>query len=586
MASSSPQSDRRSSLAQGPSQSGTALLRRGNQVVINGRPQAVPWVQWGKVAQADQVNTAIADFGLAQFLGLELLNTRDFRQQPVKWFSPPLPLAVQWSPPYRFLDATALLRQTGWDIQAEGETLRLTLVPPGLTNVSWGLQPSGDRVVLDLERPAPWQLDWQGGEAVITLAATASPELLQRLAPSLEGIARDALQHSPAPQVESGNGQTIVRVKVPTGLYPTLTTLANPPRLVIDTRPLPLPPRDIAWAPGLRWQQKTLRVGEMDYPVIWLALNLRQPGLTVKPFWTDTETLVGTGPLLTTAQRQQAIAAINGGFFNRNTQLPLGVIRRDGRWVSGPILNRGAIGWTQTGAIWIGRFSLQETLTTADGKQFPVLTLNSGYVQAGISRYTLEWGTTYTPIVNDEILIGIQNQQVIGYAQGGPAGQTAFPIPPDGYLLTLRSNKSAVDAFPIGSLVKLESRPEPEDVLRFPQILGAGPLLIQNRQIVLDPKLEKFSDAFSRESAVRSAIGRTVSGELLLVAVQSQPYQAGPTLTEMARMMEQLGAVDALNLDGGSSTSLYLGGWLLNRSPQSVARVHNGIGVFWQPPPK
>jgi len=41
-----------------------------------------------------------------------------------------------------------------------------------------------------------------------------------------------------------------------------------------------------------------------------------------------------------------------------------------------------------------------------------------------------------------------------------------------------------------------------------------------------------------------------------------------------------MGCIHALNLDGGSSTSLYLGGQLLDRSPNTAARVHNGIGIF------
>jgi len=44
-----------------------------------------------------------------------------------------------------------------------------------------------------------------------------------------------------------------------------------------------------------------------------------------------------------------------------------------------------------------------------------------------------------------------------------------------------------------------------------------------------------------------------------------------------------MGAVEALNLDGGSSTSLYLGGSLLDRPPSTAARVHNAIGIFIQP---
>jgi exopolysaccharide biosynthesis protein len=102
---------------------------------------------------------------------------------------------------------------------------------------------------------------------------------------------------------------------------------------------------------------------------------------------------------------------------------------------------------------------------------------------------------------------------------------------------------------------------------------------------VLDAKSEGFSDAFIREKAARSAIGVTSSGTLLIAAVHNRAGGAGPTLSEIAKVMQQMGCVDALNFDGGSSTSLYLGGQLLNRSPLTAARVHNGLGVFLQPLP-
>ena len=58
---------------------------------------------------------------------------------------------------------------------------------------------------------------------------------------------------------------------------------------------------------------------------------------------------------------------------------------------------------------------------------------------------------------------------------------------------------------------------------------------------------------------------------------------SGASLDEMAQIMQSLGATDALNLDGGSSTGLVLGGQLIDRSPVTAARVHNGIGVFVNP---
>jgi exopolysaccharide biosynthesis protein len=108
---------------------------------------------------------------------------------------------------------------------------------------------------------------------------------------------------------------------------------------------------------------------------------------------------------------------------------------------------------------------------------------------------------------------------------------------------------------------------------------------VQNRQIVLDAKAEQFKDAFIQQSAVRSCIGTTAAGTLMLVAVHNRIGGLGPNLTETAQLMQLIGAVDAINFDGGSSTGLYLGGQLLDRSPYTAARVHNGLGIFVQPLP-
>jgi hypothetical protein len=48
------------------------------------------------------------------------------------------------------------------------------------------------------------------------------------------------------------------------------------------------------------------------------------------------------------------MVAVNGGFFNRVRQLPLGAVRLDSEWLSGPILNRGAIGWDRNGPLMFG----------------------------------------------------------------------------------------------------------------------------------------------------------------------------------------------------------------------------------------
>lgn len=558
------------SLAQASSQ---PLSQQGGQIVLNGRTVSANWSQ-------RQQSIGIADAGLMQVLGVDLLNSGDPARQPVQWFSDPAatPLVLNtWlTPQFRYLDATELARQAGWQLQASQGILRIVTPPTRVLGVRQGRQTWGDRIVVDLDRATPWQVTEQATEFVVTLDARIDPTLAQNFVAG-PGNRLTSIK------VETVGDRTLIRVGVPAGLRPRVWTLPNPNRLVIDVNPNSLTPRNIAWVPGVQWQQQLIPLGSAQFPVYSISLNLRQSGVSLKPIWSDPSMAAGIAPLAATAQRWQAAAAINGGFFNRNNQLPLGAIRRDNRWVSGPILNRGAIAWNDAGEATVGRLSLQESVVTGAGQRLSVLALNSGYVQAGLARYTSDWGRTYTPLVNNEILITVQNGRVTQQTPASLAGQSSFPIPSEGYLLVARSYATAANQLPVNTAIALEQATSPSDFARFPHIMGAGPLLIQNRQIVLNAPSEQFSDAFVRQAALRSAIGVAADGTLMLVTVHNRIGGLGPTLPELAQLMQRLGAVNAVNLDGGSSTTLYLGGQLIDRAPATAARVHNGLGIFIQP---
>ncbi len=540
----------------------------GNQILLNGRAVAGVW-------RSQQGAIEVSDATLTQLLGVSLLDTRLFSQQPVQWFSEPtqtrLNLSARLDRQYRYLNIADLVQNFGWRAQLNGSTLQLNTPATQVTGVRQGKQSWGDRIVVDLNGPAPWQITEQNGEFAIGIEGTIDPAIVT----AFKGVAGNRVTSI---RLERSATRTVVRMGVPPGLRPRVYSLPSPNRIVADVRYDALQERNIQWAPGLRWRQQYVNIGSTTFPVVMLELDLRQSGLRLRPVWANPNGLPGISPLITIAQGKQVAGAINAGFFNRETQFPLGAIRQDRRWVSGPILNRGAIAWNDAGEFVVGRLSLQETVTPDSGQQFPVLYLNSGFVSNGIARYTSEWGATYTPVTNNEIIVTVQNDQVVGQQPGGAAGRTTFPIPVEGYLLVIRGNGNA--AFPIGSFVERQLTAVPANFNRFPQIIGAGPLLIQNRQIVLNPQLERFSDGFIRQSAVRSAIATTPSGTVILVATQPNAEGRGATLGQMAQIMQQLGSIDALNLDGGSSTSLYLGGQLVNRSPRTAARVHNGIGIL------
>ncbi len=567
------------------------LLQQGNTITVNGRQFPVAWIQW---IQGGVTRIGISDTGAMQSLGVELLSTNQSSSQPVSWFSgQAATVSAQFLTPYRYLDLTELLQRSGAKVQANGDNLLINSPDSEILNIREGKQSWGKRVVVELSRPTFWQVSQNPTEGVVMLKSSIQAPLLRQfsaIAPS-QPIAKptdeddlgSGASGKASFRVENSGNNSKLTFNLPTAHKLQVSSLDTPARLVIDIRPDAPTAKNIAWTEGINWQQQFIPLGNHLFPVTWLTIDLKSPKISLKPIPFNPSGAQGTGGVAAMANAWQASAAINGGFFNRNTQLPLGAIRQAGNWLSGPILNRGAIAWDNNGNIKVGRLSLQETLTTATGQRFTVPYLNSSYVQKGLARYTPNWGNSYTPLTDNEVITVVQGDRVTFQQLGGKAGQNAFPIPSDGYLLISRGDTVIANNFTVGTPITLTTTTLPAEFNQYPHILGAGPLMIANGQIVMDAALEKFNEGFQKQTASRSAIAVDQNGKILLIAVHNRVGGKGPTLTEMAALLKQLGAKDALNLDGGSSTALALGGQLIDRSAVTAARVHNSLGVFVSP---
>jgi hypothetical protein len=103
-------------------------------------------------------------------------------------------------------------------------------------------------------------------------------------------------------------------------------------------------------------------------------------------------------------------------------------------------------------------------------------------------------------------------------------------------------------------------------------LLQAGPLLVADGELVLGGDAEGFSagsrqfDSDITEGRYPRAALALAGDRILAVACDGRAdREAGLTLAELARALRDLGASDAINLDGGGSTSLVCGGRLRNR---------------------
>ena len=111
-------------------------------------------------------------------------------------------------------------------------------------------------------------------------------------------------------------------------------------------------------------------------------------------------------------------------------------------------------------------------------------------------------------------------------------------------------------------------------------IASAGPVLLRGGRTAIDASSEGVFDprdlndyTFSAYRHARTFVGVDGRGRLLLATADGVPgVSAGLTLTEEADVMRSLGAVDAMNLDGGGSTQFASEGQLLNDASSSPLR--------------
>ena len=121
-------------------------------------------------------------------------------------------------------------------------------------------------------------------------------------------------------------------------------------------------------------------------------------------------------------------------------------------------------------------------------------------------------------------------------------------------------------------------------------VVGGGPRLLRRGRILIGSAAEGFAPAgafsffqsFVAGRNPRSLAGVRSDGSVLLVTVDGRRpgWSAGVSLLEAARVMRSLGAREALNLDGGGSTTMVVGRRVVNRPSDSTGERPVSDGIF------
>ena len=93
---------------------------------------------------------------------------------------------------------------------------------------------------------------------------------------------------------------------------------------------------------------------------------------------------------------------------------------------------------------------------------------------------------------------------------------------------------------------------------------GYGPILVINGEMVPEENLKSGLNP-------RTAIGQRSDGAILMLVIEGrQPGRLGASYVDEAELMLRFGAVNACNLDGGSSTMMWFNGEYINNSASVI----------------
>lgn len=119
--------------------------------------------------------------------------------------------------------------------------------------------------------------------------------------------------------------------------------------------------------------------------------------------------------------------------------------------------------------------------------------------------------------------------------------------------------------------------------------IGGGPNLVSNGAVNVTYDQEVFfgSGVGSTNGDPRTAIGRTSNGRIILFVVDGRTTESiGLSLQQVAETMISLGCVDAINLDGGGSSTFVVNGAVLNYPSDGAERqVASAFAIVPAPKP-
>lgn len=312
------------------------------------------------------------------------------------------------------------------------------------------------------------------------------------------------------------------------------------------------------------------------------------------------DALKGAETIAAMTGRRNAIIGINADFFPLGTDRqgdPLGVCVIDGELVSEPSPRAAVVAVLKDGTFAFDNPTWEASLTLANGVSRQIDGIDRPRETNQVIAFTSMFGSSTrgkdkgTEVVCKSDDLRVQSGKTINLTVVEVRADCVnTPIPKGGMVLSaggpaalfLKENLKPDDKLTVKFDIKSANG---TDWSQVQQAVGGKPFILKDGKEFINLEAEGVGKTFSTYRHPRTALGITADGKLMLVTVDGrQSISRGINLPDLSALMKRLGAVHAINLDGGGSTTMSYRGGVINSPSGGVQRaVADGLLVFANP---
>ena len=428
------------------------------------------------------------------------------------------------------------------------------------------ISPARVRIVLDSKAPIDYKVEKNGLKLQVEMPhSSAKKQQLQIKDTAIKSVDLKPL----------GRNSSLLNINLAKDCQYKVYRLTGPDRLVIDIFRINIITQTKTLAKGVTYSYRQDEFNGKQVHAFVLALS-KDAACELRPF-SAAGPYNGRGSLAAATVRSGALASINTSYFDTDGWV-IGSTKNNGQFISMDTTPRSGLVVLKDGSSMIIKdLSYNGTVHLPKGKILNPKGMNRGRIADDLVLYNEHYApSTKTNSYGREIKI--KNDRVVAVSTKGN-----MTIEPGSVVISGHGvNAAALAGVRVGDRANVLESLGNQIADSAKMVVTGGPMLLENGRVNVRSSEEYIPGDIANGRAPRTAIGVKRDGTVLLLVVDGRSFSSsGMTLKELAQYFLRLGAINAVNFDGGGSSEMVVNGSIVNKPSDGRERkVSMGLGVF------